>query len=222
MLKRFDRKFKALLETLNIEIDLYKRYVDDLTKALAPLAPGVRFVEEDMKMVRMPELEESDSEECDDKRTFEELRKIANTIYQCVQFTTDTPSSHEEEMCPVLDLQVAIGVDGLICYKFFSKPCASKFVIPEKSAHSKQMKMAVLVEEGLRRMRNCSRGMEWSDRRVVMVEWAKKLRRNGYSATIRHQVVKEAILKYEKMCAVEDEGGRPVHRGQGDKNCQLA
>ena len=50
--------------------------------------------------------------------------------------------------------------DGLIGYKFFSKPCASKFVIPEKSAHSKQMKMAVLVEEGLRRMRNCSRGLE--------------------------------------------------------------
>ena len=47
-----------------------------------------------------------------------------------------------------------------------------------------------------------------------MEEWARKLRRSGYSATIRHQVVKEAILKYEKMCAVEDEGGRPVHRAR--------
>ena len=26
--------------------------------------------------------------------------------------------------------------------------------------------------------------------------------------------MKEAILKYEKMCAVEDEGGRPVHRAR--------
>jgi hypothetical protein len=93
-------------------------------------------------------------------RTFEELRKIANTVYSCLQFTTDTPSNHEEAMCPVLDLQVFVGKDGLIGYKFFSKPCASKFVIPEKSTHSKQMKMAVLVEEGLRRMRNCSRGLE--------------------------------------------------------------
>ena len=131
---------------------------------------------------------------CDDKRTFEELRNIANTIYQCARFTTDTPSSHEEEMCPILDLQVAIGVDGLICCKFFSKPCANKIFIPDKSADSKQIKMTVLVEEGLRRLRNCSRGMEWSERRMVMEEWARKLRRSVYSETIRHQVVKEAIL----------------------------
>ena len=103
-------------------------------------------------------------------------------------------------MCPVLDLQVFVGNDGLIGYKFFSKPCASKFVIPEKSAHSKQMKMAVLVEEGLRRMRNCSRGLEWSVRKTIMEEWARKLRRSGYSVTTRHQVIKEAVEKYERMC----------------------
>lgn len=61
-------------------------------------------------------------------------------------------------MCPVLDLQVYIDKDDKIKYQFFSKPSASKFVIPNKSAHSKQMKMSVLVEEGVRRMRNNSRG----------------------------------------------------------------
>ena len=145
VLKRFDRKFKALLETLQIEIELYRRYVDDITQALEPLAPGVSFLKEEMKMVIVPEYEESDEDEQDDIRTFEELRKIANTIYSCVQFTTDTPSSHVEKTCPVLDLQVFIGKDGLINYKFFSKPCASKFVIPAKLAHGKQMKMVVLV-----------------------------------------------------------------------------
>ena len=44
---------KLMLEALLM--DLYERYVDDITKALAPLAPGVRPIEEDMKMVRMPE-----------------------------------------------------------------------------------------------------------------------------------------------------------------------
>ena len=41
------------------------------------------------------------------------------------------------------------------------------------------MKMAVLVEEGLRRMRNCSRRLEWSVRKTIMEEWARKLRRSG-------------------------------------------
>ena len=117
-----------MLNVIKLDIELYKRYVDDITKALKPLAPGVRFIKEEMKMVKVAEYEEADKEEPDDKRTFEELRNIANTVYSCLQFTTDTPSNHEEAMCPVLDLQVFVGKDGLIGYKFFSKPCASKFV----------------------------------------------------------------------------------------------
>ena len=44
-----------MLKALEIVIDLYKRYINDSTKALAPLAPGVRSIEEDVKMVIMPE-----------------------------------------------------------------------------------------------------------------------------------------------------------------------
>ena len=79
----------------------------------------------------------------DGKSQFEELKQIANLIYNHnhVQFTTESPSSHQEGRCPVLDLQMFVGVDGTILYKFYEKPCASKFVIPEKSAHSKQIKM---------------------------------------------------------------------------------
>ena len=72
----------------------------------------------------------------------------------------------------------------------------------------------LMVEEGLRRMRNCSRGMEWQERRQIMEEWARKLKRSGYPVSVRHQVVTEALRKYEKMCKVEDNGGRPIHRAR--------
>ena len=107
-----------------------------------------------------------------------------------------------------------IGGDGLIKYQFYEKPCASKFAIPSNSAHSSKMKKAVLVEEGLRRMRNCSRGMDGHVVRTVMGRWAKKLQRSGYPQTVRHQVIKEAVDKYENMCEVEDAGGRQVHRAR--------
>ena len=54
LLKRFDRKFLAKIGKLKIELDLYKRYVDDVSAALASLDPGVRY--EDGKMVRKQEL----------------------------------------------------------------------------------------------------------------------------------------------------------------------
>ena len=106
LMKRFDRKFKALFKKLKIEIELYRRFVDDITAALKALDAGGRFNEDEMRMEKNHELEKSDGRQAEDTRTFEELRKIANTVYKSVQFTTDTPSIHQEETCPVLDLQL--------------------------------------------------------------------------------------------------------------------
>ena len=188
--------------------------MDDVTEGLVELDPGVRFDPEKFKMVKHEELVESDKNVKGDKRTMDELKKIANTVYKCVQFTDDYPSNHPSGRMPVLDLQMFVSEKGQIMFEFFQKPMACKFVIPYKSAHSKKMKLAVMVEEGLRRLRNHSRGMDWEVKRKVMEEWSRKLRRSGYPQTFRHQVVKSAVVKYEKMCKVEDDGGRPMYRSR--------
>ena len=74
------------------------------------------------------------------------------------------------------------------------------------------MKMAVLVEEGLRRLRNTSRGLDWERSRIVMEKWSQKLRRSGYPKTVRHQVIKTSLQRWDKLCEEEDAGIRPVHR----------
>ena len=58
----------------------------------------------------------------------EELKKIANTVYDCVQFTTDCPSNYVGKVgeMPVLDLQMCVE-DSAIKYEFFEKPCASHY-----------------------------------------------------------------------------------------------
>ena len=113
----------------------------------------------------------------------------------------------------VLDLQVYVE-ENQFKHEFYEKPVASKFVIPYSSAHSRKMKMAVLVEEGLRRLRNCSRGLDWEVSRKVMTKWSMKLRRSGYPATIRHQVIKTAGERWDRMCQQEDSCVRPIHRSR--------
>ena len=56
------------------------------------------------------------------------LRGIANTIYDCVQFTVDCPSIHQEGKVPILYLKVYTK-DNQIFHEFYKKPCASKMVI---------------------------------------------------------------------------------------------
>ena len=47
-----------------------------------------------------------------------------------------------------------------------------------------------------------------------MEDWSRKLKRSGYKATFRHQVIKAAVDKWERMCKDEDEGRRPIHRAR--------
>ena len=200
--------YLKLLRKLDIQGEIFDRYVDDELEGLAAVDPGVRF--EGGELVMDEDRVEEDQLLAADERTFRLLKDIGNSIFDCIQFTIDVPSLNENGKLPVLDVNLEV-VDGKIEHGFFKKPCTSEIVIPYTSAHSRKMKMSVL-EEGLRRLRNHSRGLEWERSRKVMETWSRKLRRSGYPATMRHEVIKAAVDKYEKMCMEEDEGVRPIHR----------
>ena len=209
LMKRHDKKYLKLLRKLDIQGEIFDRYVDDELEGLAAVDPGVRF--EGGELVMDEDRVEEDQLLAADERTFRLLKDIGNSIFDCIQFTIDVPSLNENGKLPVLDVNLEV-VDGKIEHGFFKKPCTSEIVIPYTSAHSKKMKFSVLVGEGLRRLRNHSRGLEWERSRKVMEDWSRKLRRSGYPATMRHEVIKAAVDKYEKMCMEEDEGVRPIHR----------
>ena len=209
LMKRHDKKYLKLLKKLDIREEIFDRYVDDELEGLAAVEPGVRF-EEGKLIVKEDKIEEDQLLEADE-RTFRLLRDIGNSIFKCIQFTIDVPSLNENGRLPVLDLNVEV-VGGKIEHGFFQKPCTSEIVIPFNSAHSRKMKMSVLVEEGVRRLRNHSRGMEWERSRQVMEDWSRRLRRSGYPATMRHEVIKAAVERYDKLCKEEEEGVRPIHR----------
>ena len=209
LMKRFDKKYLNLLKKLGIENELYERYVDDETDILVAVDPGVRFDGE--KLEKIEELVNDDEAIAEDERTLNLLKEIGGSIYKCVQFTIDCPSLQPGGMVPILDLKVYIENDQII-HEYFEKPVACKVTIPHSSAHSTKMKMAVLVEEGMRRMRNHSRGLEWEKRRRVMAAYSQKLRRSGYPKTIRHQVIKTVCERWDRACQEEDQGTRPIHR----------
>jgi hypothetical protein len=73
-------------------------------------------------------------------------------------------------------------------------------------------KIAVMVEEGVRRLRNHSQGMDSQACKECMVKWAKKLKRSGYPATFRHQVISAALGRWRRLCSDAEKGVRPIHR----------
>ena len=143
IMKRVDRKFVAILKKAKVELALYKRYVDDVMSSLAGLDPGVML--EGGKMVVKPDKVEEDRNMRVDKRTFDELAKVAGKVFECLDFTADSPSSHVEGKVPLLDIQVYVNKQGTLVHEFYEKPVSCKLVIPASFAHSKKTKIAVTV-----------------------------------------------------------------------------
>ena len=105
-------------------------------------------------------------------------------------------SSHwtnQEGKVPVLDLKLKVYT------KETRYSMNSRIVILYKSAHSIKMEMAVLVKEGVRQIRNNSRGMDGEVLRKVMAQWSRKLIRSGYPETVRHKVSMTACEWWQKM-----------------------
>ena len=121
------------------------------------------------------------------------LQDTANSVYKCVQFTIYIPSKYEDSQVTVKDVELSVE-NTQINHQFYEKPCSAKLVISFRSVHSRNMKMSVLVEERLMRLRHDSRGMEWEKSRVVMEQWAQELRRSGYPETVRHEVIQKNCL----------------------------
>ena len=64
--------------------------------------------------------------------------------------------------------------------------------------------------------------LEWEVSRRYKEEFARKLKRSRYAATMRHQVVETALRRWRRMSREEDEGVRPVGRSGGGRKggCQ--
>ena len=116
LMKRHDKKYKQLLRKLDIQEEIFDRYVDEETEGLAAIDPGVRF--EGGKLVRNEEKIEEDEGKAEDVRTFEILKDIGNSIFECIQFTIDVPSLNENGRLPVLDLNLRV-VNDQLEHEFF-------------------------------------------------------------------------------------------------------
>ena len=69
------------MRKLKIELELYKRYVDDSGVFMKGLDPGVRYNIDEDKMEVKNEHVETDKSVPEDERTMREFEKIASNIH---------------------------------------------------------------------------------------------------------------------------------------------
>jgi hypothetical protein len=140
------------------------------------------------------------------------VREVANTIHPMIQMEEDTPSNHTDSKIPILDLKCWIGADGQIWFHHYEKPMASKMVLPARSALPMTQKRNIHINECVRRLRNCKPEMEWEKKREFVQDYVVRLFHGGYTEQFRHNIVKQAVARYDGMVVADREGTHPLYR----------
>ena len=69
-----------------------------------------------------------------------------------------------------------------------------------------------MTNEAVGRLLCCSTNLKEEVKVEVMEEYARMLKRSGYSERFRHEVISDALRCHKKMLEAESRGGRPVDR----------
>ena len=162
------------------------RYVDDLNAILTTLGPGVRYKHDVNKLEVVDDLVEEDAAKEKDETTMKVFGDIANSIDPDIDVEIDFPSQHPSKMLAILDMQMGMLDNNKVQYMFYRKPMANKYTMMANSAVSDRVKRSTMTNEALRRLLSCSPNLEERKKVEVMEDYARLLRRSGYSERFRH------------------------------------
>ena len=111
----------------------------------------------------------------------------------------------------ILDLKVRVR-NNMIDFQHYRKPMANPLVILRSSAHPAKVKRITLVQEGIRILRNTRRTLGWELMMEEMTDLAARLRDSGYDEVYRGEIIRDAVVGYERQVEASDKGEKPLYR----------
>ena len=209
----WDKKFLDAASKAGFRIKMYKRYVDDTNIIMKALEPNVVLDEESQRLRCINAT--SQREIPTDVRSAKEIKKIANSVAECIQWEEAVPSSSPGGRLPILDLQCwhsDTSGNSTIFYTFYRKPMANQQVMLFNSVMPEHMKRRTLSQEVIRILRNCHPDLPWEEKLEHLNALTERMRDSGYPERMRAEIIQSGLNGYNKMRETERNGGRPVNR----------
>ena len=124
--------------------------------------------------------------------------------------------SNKNGKIPILDIQARLNKkeNNRLDYEFFEKPTKNKNVILFDSAIPAKQKRTILTQECLRRLRNTKIELGAEVQNKYLSEFMIKLKRSGYSAKYRIEILDSAKNAFENMIKDDETGIKPLFRNR--------
>jgi hypothetical protein len=213
IMRQFDKLFKLKIIANNILLELYKRYVDDIDICCQMIRLGTKYRNGKLEWREEWKQEDVQIGMKPDRLAMDILQDIGDTIYNFVKLTSDCPSDNVSKYVPILDLQCSI-VNNRILHKFYEKPINTRYCILEKSAVGNRTKFTTLVQETVRRMRNCCSRIPEEEKDEIIQKFVLKMRRSGYKGRYRQRVLIAAKGIMDQKRKDDSEGRIPLYRSK--------
>ena len=169
-----------------------------------------------VEIVRDPEREESDRNKKDDELVMRLMKEIGDSIHPSIKLTTDYPSANPDEKIPILNLKVWTRTDEeektKVIYEHYRKEVSTKSTVHARSAMGTKQKRAILTQELLTIMTNCSPLLDNERRTDHINDYMKRLQFSGYHKEFRYDIYNAANKAYQKLIDESNRGIRPMHR----------
>ena len=133
-------------------------------------------------------------------------------VISCLRFTTEVGSDFEDNCLPTLDLNLWVGMDNKIVYKFYEKPTVANVTVQFRSAMEENSKVKVNSNDQVRRLLRTSRQVGKEEWPRVVDQYAKKLLTSGFKKDQVIKMVVAGIKGYEgklERCRLE---GQKLYR----------
>ena len=193
---------------------MLKIYVDDVNGVYNPVKVGMEYSNGELIFNETKAINDKDVPE--DERTMALVKDIANSVDDMIKMTIDTPSKHEDNKVPMLDLKVWIEPtdNNNIYYKFYEKPTKNTLVISKTSAMPKSKKFDTLSQEVFRRLHNTKEEIDWTIKVGILEKFMSELKASGYNEHDRYEILKSGMNRYNSLKKMEEEGIRPFYRNK--------
>ena len=218
----FDKMFISIATKCNIKVVLYKRFVDDINSCCSKVEYGMKYDDSTKSLSFCQEQYKTDvmSQMSVHTKTFQTLKLIANSITRMINWEIDLPENYTDNMIPVLDLKVGLvssDRQAPIKHYYYRKPMSSQLVLTGTSSMPAKVKRSILINEGLRRIRNNCLSGSFLRNIETLRDFNIAMSVSGHCERFRLEVTDKVIQKYQFQLDNHENGSTPFYRNKFER-----
>jgi len=191
---KWDNTWAVLMKRSCLILLIFYRYVDDLRLCLRPLNKG--WFWQKNEWIYDPERPDHRDTVT---RTIEEIHKSINSVWDFLEFTTESQIDFQDGTLPTLDFKTCIKRNGYVAYEFFSKPMSRNNVLTYGTALSRTCIFSSLRQDLVRRLSNTDLSLGPEVRLKLISQFIQLMVNSGHRFQFIKAVVLQALSKFVYM-----------------------